>query len=299
MKIWWGSIKLVGSLLMVSAIFYVLYTQASPLFTSPCSEPIPYEVTLYDARFGISEAEFNSALDEAAALWNEAGGKELLVEGTDGIRVQMLYGKEQQASALSGVLTKEQQAIEEKRVQVEELRTLFENTQGAHEKLVSEFEKAKNAYETQVAYWNAQGGAPSDEYEALQAEAKRLEQEAKRINAYVEQIASLQGELNTYVAQFNELVRTLNARVDDFNEHTDSEFNQGRYIAEGTTREVHVYEFATRSELVRVLAHEFGHALGIGHVENSDSIMYSYNLGEDVALSAEDTLALQQVCALE
>ena len=47
----------------------------------------------------------------------------------------------------------------------------------------------------------------------------------------------------------------------------------------------------------RVLVHELGHALGIGHVENPDSIMYSYSIGETLTLSEEDLAALKEVCA--
>ena len=43
-------------------------------------------------------------------------------------------------------------------------------------------------------------------------------------------------------------------------------------------------------------AHEFGHALGIDHVEDKQSIMHAYNLESNIKLTTDDINALRAVC---
>lgn len=299
MKVVWVVTKFVISIVIVGAIGYVLFLQATPLFAKPCSVPIVYEVTGYDERFNISEVEFEEALGEAAELWNSALGKELITEGVGGLEVRMVYGDVQATSELGADISSEQAGYDAKRDQIENLKEEFTVAKRRYNLVASAFEEAKDAYEEKVAYWNARGGAPEDEYKKLQAESARLEEQATSINEQVAGLNALAGELNKRVEEFNALVQTLNMRVEEYNENADTEFDQGRYERDEKGERITIYEFTDRTELVRVLAHEFGHALGLGHIENPDSIMFSYNIGTDRALTEEDILELKRVCRLE
>lgn len=61
----------------------------------------------------------------------------------------------------------------------------------------------------------------------------------------------------------------------------------------GKTADIRNY---SDDELTRLIAHEIGHALGLGHVEDTDSIMYPKMLpGKSVALSRGDQLGMSEL----
>ena len=68
------------------------------------------------------------------------------------------------------------------------------------------------------------------------------------------------------------------------------------YVEEGGDRRIDIYEFSTEEKLVRVLAHELGHALGIDHVPDSKAIMYEFNEENSLTLTDADKAALVGVC---
>ena len=74
-------------------------------------------------------------------------------------------------------------------------------------------------------------------------------------------------------------------------------FDQGEYDGKG----INIYQFDNEDDLRLVIAHEFGHALTIDHVEDKYSIMYPIigkQDAENPIPSQEDITALQERCNL-
>lgn len=266
-------------------------------FTPACTRPITYAVATYDERFGMSRAEFDAVLAEAAALWNEAAGKTVVAAAPDGeVKVHMVYGELQQVAELGQVISAEQSAYQAKKAELEGLRAAYVGARQRYLALVGAFEAASRAYEADVAYWNDRGGAPPGTYEELNEQRRELERQQARVNAQASEVNAIAKRLNTEIDALNRLAAATNQKVNAFNHVAGSDFDQGTYIADAEGKRINIFEFTDELELKRVLAHEFGHALGIGHVENPESIMYSYNVGEEFALSAEDIAALKSIC---
>jgi len=268
-------------------------------FTKACAKPIAYSVMAYDPRFGISEKEFVEAANEAAELWNTAAQKSILTESeTPDVSINLLYDERQEATEIGEDISEEQRAYRAMKADVDALRIRYTAATKAFERKEATYEANVASYEKDVAYWNEQGGAPPGVYQDLEREKVSLERQRKDLSTSVQAINTLVDEIQTNVTQVNALADQLNERVDIYNAAVGHDFDQGNYVEDKEGKRITIFEFADVMELKRVLAHEFGHALGISHTDDPNSIMYSYNIGDTFELTNADITSLREACEL-
>src|SRR6266550_6114789 len=102
-------------------------------------------------------------------------------------------------------------------------------------------------------------------------------------------------QLNLSTDQYNEQIQQLNQKVDNYNNVLVNKPEEGLYSRDGMNETIDIYFNNSQQELIHTIAHEMGHALGLGHNSNPQSIMYPQtNLAITPSIKDEDTLA--QVC---
>lgn len=237
--------------------------------TRPCTHPISYSIGAVDARFGITNSALIDDAKTAAAIWNKAAGKTVLVyDPKAGLKINLIYDA-REANAKLGTRIAEKQAEEDA------ARATLDTAQ-------AQYLAAQTAYNQKVKAVNARGGATSSESAALDAERISLN--------------ALADTINSKVVAFNASIAALNAVVNEYNKTAGHTFEEGQYVRDSSGERINIFEFVGALQLERVLAHEFGHAIGLDHNADPKSIMYAQNESGNLVPTASDLFALRVVC---
>lgn len=272
----------------------------------PCAIPIPYSITGIDERFGISEAEVKVLLKNAEASWEAAIGTDLLVYRADPVlEISFVYDDRQ---ATTEKLSELGSGIDVSLGTYNALKEQYETARAAYLVVKRDFERQRAAYESaatryeeSVRKWNAEGGAPRTVHAELEQERRSLESRQAEIERMRDTVNNKAEDINVLAGRLNALAAELNIDAAEFNAEvsTQSEFEEAVYESTPGKQTITVYEFDNKERLQRVLTHEFGHALGIEHVEDEEAIMYAINQGSSLSLHAQDIDALRSACRMK
>jgi len=248
------------------------------LYQSPCTT-ISYRLGNIDPRFNLSQQELLVDTKQAAALWNNAYGKPLLVYDPQAqMPINLVYDERQ---ALSTQIDQVDQSLAQK-------EDALKPEIAAYEQKAADFKKRINALNQEIENWNTKGGAPSDVYDRLTASQKELQGEGSQLQAQAQ-------SLNQSTDQYNTQVRDLSQKVNTFNTAIKEKPEEGLFISDEKGKRIYIYFNTSQSKLVHTLAHEMGHAIGLNHVAETTSIMYP-KTNEIIEPSSGDLNELASVC---
>lgn len=279
---------------------------AKNFFSPPCVEPIYYSLGTIDQKFGLTDTVLIKTLDEAAQIWNKPVGQQLFAYKEDGaVKINLIYDYRQEATdklkKLGIVVTNDQKSYDDLKIRYDELNRQYGIQKAALDSAIASLTAAQASYEAEVDKYNAQGGAPKVIYDRLMATKASLDTEVTRVNSMTDRLNQLGGNINAEAVALNQLIDQLNLTVTKYNSigaSTGEEFREGQYVRDGQGERIDIYQFNDHNQLVRLIAHEFGHALGLNHTSSSKDIMYYLNDSENLSLSATDIATVKTFCKI-
>lgn len=268
---------------------------------SICQVPLRYTIGEFDEGFPLTPGEAKTALLAAETVWEDATGRELFIyDESASFAVNFVFDERQARTEAEEswreTLDSNEATSAQVAAQYNQVLSDYKELEEAYKERVTAYEAELSKFNDVVAAYNAEGGAPRDVYEDLQDQERDLNRQKDALRADAQELEAVVASLNILGQQGNELIETYNAGVSAYNTTFGEagEFTQGDYQGD----EINIYTFKDQDELIRVLVHEFGHALDIGHVEGSESMMYY--LMEDQptvpVLSDEDRAAFVTTC---
>jgi predicted nucleic acid-binding Zn-ribbon protein len=268
----------------------------------PCAEPFEYAIGAVDSRFNLSAEDFLAEAQAGEKIWETQSGHDLFSYNPNAeFKLNLIFDERQLASNEADKLAKDLSQLELSQdkigAQYDSLSASYKEALEKYNSDVAKYEKQLKAYNKDVEDWNASDKTSQSEFDALQKAKKNLAEFYEKLQKEQKEVNALAGKTNKLVTQEKKVVSQYNASISTYKEKYggEREFEKGVYDG----LEINIYQFKELADLRMTLVHELGHAIGLGHVENSKSIMY-YLMGDqnmqNPTFSLEDMAALKMVC---
>ncbi len=306
-------LRIVLVLVLVAGGVYFFRTQLTTVASQlearylPCRSPIHYSVGAIDPRFGISTSTFLKAIAAGEAIWEKPSKRDLFSYQPGGsLVINLIYDTRQQTTqqlhTIDGQVSDTRASYDALKAKYDRTRAEYQSKKAAFESALAQFNADQDAYNRDVQYWNAHGGAPAPEYSRLQQQKADLNTESAQLQARQSEVNSYVDDVNALVDELNKEARALNLNIAEYNKvgsSTGEEFEEAVYESSPGVNEINVYEFSSYAKLVRVLAHELGHSLGLDHVDAPSAIMYRVNQSTNAVATKADLAELDKVCGVQ
>ncbi|TVP54574.1 MAG: hypothetical protein EA351_12900 [Gemmatimonadales bacterium] len=250
----------------------------------PCAVPLGWRIGDIDPRFGVSEAEAERAMVRAVEYWEEVAGRTLFRRDADeGLPVRFVFDERQAVMQERSRRAEELDAIDAR------LDTRRAQLDRAFERLNTEVGR----HNEWIREWNERGGAPPEVLRQIEETQASIAMRERELTEQAELLNRDVRERNRFWESLREEFPARTVESAYYGEQV--RFRRGR-VSEVTEREIRIYYFDDREELVLLLAHELGHALGLGHTEATGAVMSEVHTGPVPALHPSDVELLRGVC---
>ncbi len=272
----------------------------------PCSSPITYSIGSIDPGYTISREDLQDALREAESAWENQAKRNLFEykQSSGAVTVNLVYDYRQASldklKAIGIVTDQSLESYKELKTRYEALAARVDVEQARLDAIMGRYKQREAAYNARVSRMNRRGHATKGQVRNINNARNALSMQFGGIKKIEEAVNSDIDTINALGTTLNQLIVQLNINVEQYNRAGSSigRYEEGLYRIHDGRQTIDVYKDTDHPQLVSLLAHEMGHALGMDHVTGSESLMYPVNNGRALKLTANDIKELDRVCKL-
>jgi chromosome segregation ATPase len=270
----------------------------------PCQETITYRLGKVDDRFGLTRQEFAFAIKMAAEMWGKPLGRNIFQEDSRGaIEINLVYDYRQEASdklkKLNYKIDNTKTSYDDLKARLESLKAQYDQSSAVLTNDLDMYNSRINTFNKNVEYWNRHGGIMESVHKNLLQEKDELNYLQEKLKVRQDDLRQLTDTINNMVVVINEIATNINLDLVNYQNTGDSlgrEFCEGFYENKNGEQTINIYQFDNNKRLIRVLAHELGHALRLNHSADPSAVMYRLMQSDAIELSPDDVSALQHRC---
>lgn len=251
-------------------------TSLSHQLRHPFDSRVHYRIGQIDPQFNLTETELIELAAQAANIWHQGTEKTLFVydpKATLSIHLRfderqltanLQRHQEQRLQQQRDAHQDNSESYRQQRIQLAQQRAQLDRREAD---LIQQFDH----YNRSITHWNTLGNLDDFNREQLRQKKQWLDRERQEVRQAVTMY-------NQQVNALNQMAGTLNQMNDHYNQAVDSykarfvprQFEKGHFDG----REITIYEFSSPADLRLTIAHELGHALGLGHNDDPYALMY-------------------------